>query len=214
MNASDTPQVRHRTVLDDETRQVARVYAEALFRAAEAKGQVEQVLGELEPLVHEVFKQDPGLELFFASAAVSRDHKSAAIHHAFDGRASDTFINFLEVLNHHDRLDMLRAIAGTFRNLYDRKARRITVHVRSAVPLTDGERGRLCDDIRAVAEVEPILEESVDPDLLGGLVVRVRDWVYDTSVRTRLEKIRNQLIERSSHGIASQRDRLRSGAGD
>jgi F-type H+-transporting ATPase subunit delta len=208
MNA-DQIQVRHRTVLDDEARQVARVYAEALFRAADGKGQIDQVLGELESLVNEVFRQDPGLELFFASAAVSREHKSEAIRKAFAGRATDTFVNFLEVLNHHDRLDMLRAIAGTFRTLYDRRARRIVVHVRSAVPLTDDERGRLRDDIRAVAEVEPVLEEAIDPSLLGGLVVRIRDWVYDTSVRTRLDQIRNQLIERSSHGVTRQRDRLR-----
>src|SRR5262245_50578500 len=164
MNASDI-QVRHRTVLDDETRHVARVYADALFRAADAKGEghAQHVLGELESLIYDVFKQDPGLELFFASAAVSRELKSEAIHKAFAGRTSDTFIHFLEVLNHHDRLDRLRAIAGTLRTLYDRRARRIVVHVKSAVALTDTERGRLCDDIRAVGNLEPILEETIDP---------------------------------------------------
>jgi F-type H+-transporting ATPase subunit delta len=44
----------------------------------------------------------------------------------------------------------------------------------------------------------------VDPDLLGGLVIRVGDWVYDASVRTRLAKIRDQLVERSSHATAGQ----------
>src|SRR5262245_4694135 len=113
MNGSE-PQVRHRTVLDDEARHVARVYAEAIYRAADAKGEghVQHVLGELESLIYDVFKEDPGLELFFASAAVSREHKHEAIQHAFAGRASDTFIHFLDVLNHHDRLDMLRAITG------------------------------------------------------------------------------------------------------
>jgi len=209
---SDTQtQVRHRTVMDDEARHVARVYAEALYKAAEQKGQAEAVLGELEELVGGVFSQDPGAELFFASAAVSRERKEQAIRHAFGGRASETFLHFLQVLNHHDRLGMLGAIAEAYRGLHDRKARRIAVHVRSAVPLTDAERARIQEDIRAVGHLEPMLQESVDPDLLGGLVIRIRDWVYDTSVRTRLQTIRNQLIERSSHGIQRGRDRFRTG---
>jgi len=71
----------------------------------------------------------------------------------------------------------------------------------------------LCDDIRSldikgIGHVEPVLQETVDPDLLGGMVVRILDWVYDASVRARLQMLRNQLIERSSHGIQSGRDRF------
>ena len=203
-------EVRHRTVMDDEARRVSRIYAEALYKAADSKGISEQVLGEIEELVNGVFDKDPGLELYFASAAVAREHKTEAIHKAFQGKASDVFVHFLDVLNHHDRLDMLRGIAEAYRNLYDRFARRIVVQVQSAVPLTDDERTRLCNDIRAVSDVEPILQETVDPELLGGLIVRIRDWVYDTSLRTRLQTIRTQLIERSSHGIQSGRDRFRT----
>src|SRR5262249_60778130 len=68
-------QVRHRTVMDDEARHVARVYAEALYKAAEEAGEVEAVLGELGELTDGVFGQDPGAELFFASPAVGRDRK-------------------------------------------------------------------------------------------------------------------------------------------
>ena len=57
---------------------------------------------------------------------------------------------------------------------------------------------------------EPVLHTRVDPDLLGGLVVRVGDWLYDASVRTRLADIRDQVIQRSSHEIQSGRDRFRS----
>lgn len=206
---SDTQiEVRHRTVLDDEARRVARVYAEALYRAAAQAGQVEDVLAQLEGLVEDAFRQKPGLELFFASAAVGRAKKAEAIRAAFTGRVSDVLVRFLNVLNDHDRLDMLRAVAGAFRALYDRQSRRMPVQVTSAVPLTDAERDRLRNDIRTVAGQEPILQENVDPDILGGLIVRVQDWVYDASVRTRLETIRTQLIERSSYGIQSGRDRF------
>jgi F-type H+-transporting ATPase subunit delta len=209
MNSSEGQiQVRQQTVMDDEARQVARVYAEALYQAAERKGLAEEVLNELNQLVYDVFRLDPGLEAFFASASIGRDRKGEALGRAFGGRASEVFVQFLQVLNHHDRLGMIRAIAEAYRNLYNRRSNRQVVQVRSAVPLTDAERTRLCDDVRAVGKIEPILEEKVDPELLGGLVIRVRDWVYDASLRTRLDTIRTQLIDRSSHGIASGRNRF------
>jgi F-type H+-transporting ATPase subunit delta len=205
---SEQIQVRHQTVMDDEARQVARVYAEALYSAAERQGLAEELLRELDELVDGVFRRDPGLELFFASASIGRDRKAEAVRSAFAGRASEVFVNFLLVLNHHDRLGMIRAIAQAYRTLHNRRSRRVVVRVHSAVPLTDAERTRLCDDVRSVANIEPILEEQVDPEVLGGLVVRVGDWVYDASVRTRLDEVRTELIERSSHGIASGRDRF------
>ena len=207
---NETEHVRHATVMDDESRHVARVYAEALYRAAEKANQVQEVLAELESLVNEVFRKDPGLELFLTSAAINEHRKEAAIEKAFTGRASDVLVQFLKVLNAHGRLDMLRAVAQAYRSLYDRKSGHIIVQVRSAVPLTDAERERIRDDIRAVGKREPVLQETVDPTLLGGLIVRVDDWVYDASLRTRLLNIRDQLIERSSHGIQSGRDRFGS----
>ena len=83
--------------------------------------------------------------------------------------------------------------------------------MRSAVPLDEGQLERLRQELRADFRREPILTAVVDPELLGGLVVRVGDWVYDASVRTRIETVRNQLIERSSHEIQLGRDRFSSG---
>jgi F-type H+-transporting ATPase subunit delta len=202
-------EVRHATVMDDdETRHVARIYAEALFRSVQKANQAEEVLADLEALVKDVFQQDPGLELFFSSAAVGKHRKEEAIKKAFGGRAPEVFVNYLLVLNAHGRLDHLRAIAKAFRTLYDKHTGRVVVHVRSAVPLTDQERERLCQDVRQVGKREPVLDETVDPAILGGLIVRIQDWVYDASVRTRLLSIRDQLIERSSDAITSQRDRF------
>jgi F-type H+-transporting ATPase subunit delta len=203
-------EARHRTVMDDEARHVARVYAEALYKASEADGNVPAILDEVEALTGGVFKQDPGLELFFASAAVGRDRKADVIKKAFEGKASPAFVRFLGVLNDHDRLDMLRAIGQAFRAIHDRKTRKIVVNVKSAVPLTDEERGRLIADVKSLGQLEPVLDETVDPDILGGLIIRVHDWVYDASVRSRIQAVRSQLIERSSHGIQSGRDRFGS----
>jgi len=200
---SNNPErIMHVTVMDDESRQVARVYAEALFKAA--GGDVQGVLGELEAVVDGVFGKDPGLKLFFESASINRERKAEALSHAF-GSASDTVRHFLGVLNNHNRLGLLKPIVQALRTLHERQNKRVVVHVCSAVPLTDDERRKVADDVRAVADVEPILNETIDPDILGGLIIRVRDWVYDASVRTHLETMRSQLIERSSHVITERR---------
>ena len=76
----------------------------------------------------------------------------------------------------------------------------MSVQVRSAVPLSDEQRARLADDLRQAFGREPVLDLKVDPDVLGGVVVRVGDHVYDASVRTRIDRIANYLEERSKHG--------------
>lgn len=211
MTNAEEPRL-HPTVLDDDVRHVARVYAEALLDAAEKKGQAAEVLDDLEGFVREVLDRDPHIGVFLSSPGVGRERKREALAQALAGQDTGLAGNFLFVLNDHDRLDVLRAVAIVYRELFDRRAGRIMVQVESAVPLADDQRARLEQELRETFHKEPILEARVNPELLGGLVVRVDDWVYDASVRTRLEGLRNNLIERSSHEVQSERDRFRSGA--
>jgi F-type H+-transporting ATPase subunit delta len=200
--------IRHETVLDNAGQRVAKVYAEALLRAASERGQGKEVLDELTSLVSDVFQREPALELFLSSPAVGRDRKAALLKQTFEGRASDVLVDFLYVLNKHDRLEVLRGIAAVYGEIFDRLENRIRVKIRSAVSLPDDQRERLTGELRAAFGKEPVVRVSVEPDLLGGLVVEVGDWVYDASVRTRLETISKQLVERSSHAIQSGRDRF------
>jgi F-type H+-transporting ATPase subunit delta len=202
--------VRHETVLDNVGQRVAKVYAEALLRAAQQSGQAAEINDELRSLVADVFRRDPAVEQFLSSPAIGRERKAEVIKNAFQGRASDLLTNFLFVLSQHDRMDVLRAVAGTFNDLYDRSQNRMRVLVQSAVPLADEQRERITGELRAAFGKEPVVHASVDPALLGGLVVQVEDWLYDASVRTRLEMIRKQLVERSSHAIQTGRDRFSS----
>jgi F-type H+-transporting ATPase subunit delta len=201
-------------VADVGTERVGRVYAEALLNAAEQQGQGDTVLAELQSLVGDIFATDPQFEQFLSSSAIGRDRKAPVIKNVFEGRASHVFTDFLMVLNQHDRLDLLRSILAAFRAIYDERHRRIRVKVESAVPLSENQSEELRRQLRQSFQWEPILEPALDPGLLGGLVVRVGDWVYDGSVRTRLETIRSQLIENSSYEIQSGRDRFCSANGN
>jgi F-type H+-transporting ATPase subunit delta len=195
---TDNEQIQHATVFDDATRHVARIYAEALLGAANKRQQTQEVLEQLEELVREVLARDSAFALFLASAVVSREHKREALCRAFEGKVNDILYHFLLVLNDHDRLGIIREVAVLMRDIYERRAGRMHVEVKSAIELEDEQRERLRRELRDKFHREPILSVRVDPELLGGLVVKVDDWVYDGSVRACLERIQNQLIEKGS----------------
>jgi F-type H+-transporting ATPase subunit delta len=204
----------HPTVLDVGTQRVAKVYAEAILRAADLRHQGDEILEMLDSLVNDVLRADPRLEAFLSSGAIGKQAKAAVIHSVFSGRASELFIHSLSVLNDHERLDLLRPIVAAYRELRDQQAGRMRVQVRSAVPLPDDQRERLLQQLRETFHKEPLLETQVDQDLLGGMVVRVGDWLYDHSVRTQLETMRDQIMARSNYEIQSGRDRFSSANGD
>lgn len=195
---TDSEQIRHATVFDDATRYVARIYAEALLGAADKRHQTQEVLEQLEELVRDVLARDSAFAQFLGSAVVGRARKHEAIRRAFQGKINEVLFHFLLVLNDHDRLDIIRETAVLMRDIFERRAGHMHVEVTSAVALDDGQRERLRRELHDKFHREPILSVRVDPDLLGGLVVKVDDWVYDGSIRARLERIRNQLIEKGS----------------
>jgi F-type H+-transporting ATPase subunit delta len=188
--------------------QLARVYAEALLNAAEAQSAAADVIAELNALLDDVTQRDPYLAAFFSSGVIGKEAREKALQGAFEGRAHPLLVNFLLVLNEHDRLMLIRPIRDQLRELDDLRHRRFRCQVRSAVPLPDDQRERLLGDLRKSFRLEPILDEQTDPAVLGGMILRVGDWVFDGSVRTRIHNLREQLREMSSHEIQSGRDRF------
>ncbi len=208
------PNAEPNHVADVSMQRIAKVYAEALWRAASKRGEADALAAELDALENIAFKISPLLAAFLTSGVVSRDSKAKAIHAAFDDRAGELLTNLLLVLNDHDRLDLLRPIYYAFKELRDERAGRVRVTVRSAAPLATDQIDKLRRELRDTFHKEPVLATDIDPDLLGGLVVQMGDWVFDGSVRTRLENIKNQILTRSSHEIQSGRDRFSVAGGN
>lgn len=192
--------------VDVSAERIARVYAESLFNAAGSEA--ESVGEELNDLVFGAFKKLPDLYAFFSSGTIASGTKKEFIDRQFQGKASDSLVNFLQVLNNHDRLELLPTIAGSYRELVDEKNKRVPVYVTSAIALDEGQRDALKKQLNDLFHVEPMLEERIDPELLGGLIVRVGDWQFDGTVKARLNQLKNQLLERSSHEIQGGRDRF------
>ena len=98
--------------------------------------------------------------------------------------------------------------------MLDKLRNRIPVELTTAAPIGAAETRRIVDNLRKQLDGEPVVRQSVDPNLIGGAVVRVGDTVYDGSIANQLKQLRQQMIDRSAHEIQSRRDRFRNPAGN
>jgi len=212
-DAHDLDPTRAPSVFDIDVLRIARVYAAALLEAAEDKGIADPLQESFDSLVGNPLRQsddaaDPAA--LMASTAIPRARKTEVIERLFRGKTDDLFVNFLLVLNEHNRLDILRPVAAMYRELRDKLRKRVRVVVRSAVPLADDQREQVKELARDRFRLDPVLVEQVDPDLLGGLQLQVGDQLIDMSVRSRLEDLRQKLLARSSYEIQRRRDQIGS----
>jgi F-type H+-transporting ATPase subunit delta len=195
-------------VLGDEAIALARRYAEALVDAAQKEGQADAALDELAEIESDVLAEFPGFARVLASDRVPATEKDRILTDVFEGRASSLVLRFLRVLNRHGRLGLLGPIIREARAIWDRRNRRIPVSVRSAVALDDSQMQALSDRLQRLVAGTPILTATIDPGLIGGLVVQVGDQLYDGSVKSRLALLRHRLIEGKTHEIQSRRDQF------
>jgi F-type H+-transporting ATPase subunit delta len=188
---------------------IAGVYAEAFLGAAKAAGRSEELLAEFDA-VADALGAFPELGQILASSLVSHEEKVGIIDRTFGTQASPEMVNFLKVVSRHGRLDCLQPIHGETHRLYERAQGCVRVLVTTATALEQSASDRIIDDLRNMIDGKPILQQLVDPSLIGGVVVRVGDTVFDGSVATQLENVRQQMIDRSAHEIQSRRDRFRN----
>jgi len=171
----------------------SRRYARALFSLARETGDVESVRAEIDRIA-EVF--DANIEL--RNAILRPLHPGAerrAVLGALCERLGTSRIvrNFCAFLVDQRRIIEFDPIRAAYGQLADTAAGRLRADVVSASPLNDGQRDRLRRALAARTGSEVQLDESIDPDLLGGAVARVGGLVFDGSLRTQLEQLRGSL---------------------
>lgn len=188
----------------------ATVYAQALLAATEQAKATESVIQEYDSLVDDVLDHMPKLEAVWESSFVEEDAKEAMLQKAFGNRASPVFLSFLKVVARHGRLEMLRLIHQAYHEEFNKARKRVTVLVSTAEPLDAAAEKRIIEDLRSRLNLQPILDKQIHPALIGGIVLRIGDRVFDGSIATQLERLREQMLNRSMHEIQSRRDRFSS----
>jgi len=204
---------RMTSVMEDPSSQaVARTYADALLDAAGTG--TDGVLEELGSFVDDVLDKLPDLREIFFSRIVGREEKLRLIDRVFESRSSPIVANFLRVLVRHDRIELIPLIVREARLRHEVRSGRRRIQIKTAMPLSDQAQERLRTRLAQSLPFDPILETQVDPSLIGGIVIRVADTVYDSSLATRVAQLRERIQQRSLHEIQSGRDRFSSAEGN
>ena len=170
---------------------VARRYARALFELAREKGRLEEVQSELHQ-VRGMFSENPSLQQTFERREVPPADRKAIVDRVFAGQPQYVR-NLLKLLVDKRREDFLAEIAAQFGHLVDEAAGVVEVEVRSAVPLEQGELEALRQGLARSGRPNVRLQARTDGELIGGVVLRIGDRLYDGSLSTRLRVLRDRL---------------------
>jgi len=173
--------------------EIAEVYARALFEAADEAGVLDRVHDELNEFA-DALDQDQNLQLFFFSPYFSSEEKAEGVERLVSD-ADEHTVNFLKLLAERHRMPVLARIRRVFNDLWAKENKLLPVSVTSAVKLDEGLVKDIGKRIEEQTGKRVELSSTVDPDVLGGLVVRVGNMVLDASVRNRLEQLRKQVTK-------------------
>jgi F-type H+-transporting ATPase subunit delta len=173
--------------------EIAQVYARSLFDVSKEHDKLDDVRDQVGQFT-DVLAETHDLQVFFFSPYFSTAEKVEGLHSALDD-ADETVVNFLELLIEKHRMPALFRIRREFDALWEHENRRLPVHVTSAIELDESTVKQIGDAIGEQTGQRIDLTSNVDPDILGGIVLRVGNSILDASIRNRLEKLRKQVAK-------------------
>jgi F-type H+-transporting ATPase subunit delta len=173
--------------------EIAQVYARSLFEVAKEHDKLDVVREQLGEIADAIAEQHD-LQVFFFSPYFSTEEKVEGLSRAMQD-ADETVVNFLGLLIEKHRMPALFRIRREFDALWEEENRLLPVQVTSAIELDEGTVRQIGDAIGEQTGRRIELTSEVDPDILGGIVLRVGNSILDASIRNRLEKRRKQVVK-------------------
>lgn len=177
--------------LDKKT--VAGRYARALFELVDEDNELDQTYQELIAL-RQVFEDNESLESALAGVQLSLDEKKALVQDLQKG-ASQPVVNLIQMLFDYGRMDCMVAIIDEFERRYDAKNKRMHADVVTAIQLDKQQRDQLKANLaKRFGATEVVLNEQVDPEILGGVIVHADHKTMDGSLSSKIKQIRRLLV--------------------
>jgi F-type H+-transporting ATPase subunit delta len=172
--------------------EIAEVYARALFEVASEHGVLDRVHEELGQFA-DALDEDRDLQIFLFSPYFSSEEKKDGVARIVSD-ADEHFVNFLQLLAERHRMPLIFRVRRIVDAMWAEENRLLPVTVTSAVELDEGLLREIGERIEEQTGRRVELSSKVDPDVLGGLIVRVGNMVLDASIRNRLESLRKQVV--------------------
>ena len=174
---------------------IAKRYARAFFEIAGEEKRYEEYYRELGRF-SAVFRENKSLEEFLANPIFAQPDKKAVVESVLEKiRISPLTANFLKLLTDKRRIEILPDIERCYRELMDNALKKARVTVKTAFPLSGELSRRLQSGLEELTGRDVEMTVLEEPSLIGGIVVRVGDTLYDGSIRAQLNNIRNLLGE-------------------
>ena len=171
--------------------EIAVVYARSLFEVAKDQDKLDDVRDQLGAFA-DALSETRELQVFFFSPYFSTQEKEDGLERAVSD-ADPVVLNFLKLLIEKHRMPVIFRVRAEFEQLWEEENRLLPVIVTSAVELPKATVKQIGDRIAEQTDRKVDISSDVDPDILGGIVVRVGNSVLDASVRNRLEQLRRQV---------------------
>jgi F-type H+-transporting ATPase subunit delta len=172
----------------------ARRYAQALFAIAQEKSATEAWLNDLRELADVL--DDPTISAFMSTPRVRTADKLSVVAQMTEGR-DPMIANLVGLLTSRQGAGLMRKVANEYGELLNVSLGRIRAQVTTAQPMSAAQLKRLSDSLGASLNKEVLLEAREDPEIIGGVLVRVGDQIIDGSVRTKLVSLKQQLAHGS-----------------
>lgn len=169
---------------------VLRRYANALYQEAARQDCVEAIDEDID-LLRVTLDETREFARLVESPAIPQDKKKEVLRALLGERVHALTLRFVELLVDKDRETLLSSLLDTYRTLRDDMLNIVEVQARTPKPLDEGERDKLVQRLQAMTGKDVRLDVIENPDLIGGLVIRIGDRVYDGSVRQKLENLRD-----------------------
>jgi F-type H+-transporting ATPase subunit delta len=173
--------------------EIGQVYARALFEVAIEHDSLDEIRDQL-GMFADAMHDNRQFAVFFFSPYFSAQEKKEGLRRAVKN-PNPEFENFLEALIERHRMPAIFRIRSDFEALWDEERRLLPVKITSAVTLDEATVQGISDRIGSQVDREIQVSAEVDPDILGGIVLRVGNLILDASIKNRLEQLRQQVAQ-------------------
>ena len=170
---------------------IAQVYSRALFEVGKEQDKLDELREQLGEFADAV-QDNHDLAVFFFSPYFSTQEKKDGLERVLDG-ADEALVNFLGLLIDNHRMPALFRIRRQYDELWEEENQLLPVQITSAIELDEDTVAHIGDTIGEQTGQQVDVSRQVDPDILGGIVLRVGNSILDASIRNRLQRLRRQI---------------------
>lgn len=172
---------------------ISKKYAMALFEIAREKGKMEEYLKQLGEIV-KIFTEEMKFFEILNNPFIERSEKKELVEKVFKRLLDSDVLNFLMLLVEKNRQSLVDEIFREYLALLDEEKNILHVTAITAVPMLEEDKVELTKKLEGLTGKTVVLQNKVEPDIIGGMIIKVKDKLIDGSIRGRLRNLKNNLL--------------------